>query len=181
MDIFEIRRLNLAALVSRLGGNGRKQKEIAADLDLGASHLSQLMAGKRIGEDVARKIEVARSLPLGWMDQIQVAEHGLHVAEDRADYGRPNALRIDPETIAAALKLVRLTFQNLKLQIDQESNGEPLAYAYEFLLKRREQVVTAENVIDFIDWIGRTLTGEDSDAAQPRQYRSVSGGNSRSS
>lgn len=68
-----------------------------------------------------------------------------------------HVLRIDPETIAAALKLVRLAFKNLGLEIDQEENGEPLAYAYQYLLDRREQTVTAENVVDFSDRLKRRL------------------------
>lgn len=71
------------------------------------------------------------------------------VNESAAVYLPSHLLRIDPETIAAALKLVRLAFRNLGLEIDQEENGEPLAFAYQYLLDRQEQMVTAENVIDF--------------------------------
>lgn len=76
------------------------------------------------------------------------------------------ALRIDPATLAAAMKLVRLAFANLDLKIDQEENGQPLAVAYEYLLARQESAVTAENVIDFsvrLKRMLRAINEEDSD------------------
>jgi hypothetical protein len=81
----------------------------------------------------------------------------LRVNESPAPWPTSQALRIDPETIAAALKLVRLAFANLGLEIDQEENAEPLAYAYEYLLGRQESAVTAENVIDFSARLKRKL------------------------
>jgi hypothetical protein len=82
---------------------------------------------------------------------------GARVNESRAPWPTSQVLRIEPETIAAALKLVRLAFANLGLEIDQEENAEPLAYAYEYLLGRQESAVTAENVIDFSARLKRKL------------------------
>lgn len=77
------------------------------------------------------------------------AETATRVNDSGAPYLPSHLLRIDPETIAAALRLVRLSFQNLGIEFDQEENGTPLAYAYQYLLDRQEQAVTAENVVDF--------------------------------
>ncbi|MCZ3096474.1 helix-turn-helix domain-containing protein, partial [Acinetobacter baumannii] len=75
------------------GSRRRTQKEVAISLDLSPSFMSQLLAGKRMGDDVARKIESALGLPYGVMDvpegvQTGTPSRGSHV------------LRLDPETIA---------------------------------------------------------------------------------
>lgn len=181
MDIFDIRLANLQELVQLLheAHPNALKKDHALKLDMSASYLSQLLGGKRMGEDVARKIEDSLELPHGWMDLPNEATSDQasrrRVGEPTASPYLSHAVRIDPDTIAAALKLVRLAFLNLQLEIDQEVNGTPLAYAYEYLLKRQERAVTPENVIDFSAWINRKLLERDSDEARTRKSGSPGG------
>lgn len=148
MDVTEIRTTNIRWLTEELTHDGRTKKAAAIALNLSASYLSQLLGGKKMGDDVARKIERARGLVHGAMDQPLWTRDASAVADARGSY-HSHLLRIDPETIASALKLIRLSFQNLDLEIDQEENGTPLAFAYQYLLERQERQVTAENIIDF--------------------------------
>lgn len=71
VDVIEIRHRNLRALVRTLEDRGvRLRKDQAQALGgLGSSFLSQLLRGKKMGEDVARKIEAAMSRSHGWMDR----------------------------------------------------------------------------------------------------------------
>lgn len=172
MDVFDIRRANLEALVQALEAKGLRRGEAATQLNLGASHMSQMLGGKKMGEEVARKIEDARKLAHGWMDQIHdTVSYRSAVAENSTPYYASQHLRIDPETIAAALKLVRLSFLNLSKVIDQEVNGLPLAFAYEYLIQRQENAVTAENVIDFSARLQKQLE----DSADVEQHQTSAG------
>ena len=158
MDVTATRLRNLQALSERLQER-LSQKEAAHELGISASYLSQLLAGKKMGDQVARKLEAAQGLPHGWMDQLHGDElRGLR--EDSPAYGSQQ-LRLDPDTISAALRLVRLAFYNLDLEIDQEENGLPLAFAYEYLVKRAERAVTPDNVIDFSKKLAERLGGQD--------------------
>lgn len=149
MDVFAIRYENLRLLVHELRRRHPTwlQRDVATALDVSPSYLSQLTAGKKMGDEVARKIEVARNLPHGWMDVLQTEPS--RVGELPPPYVTSRPLRIDPETIAAALRLVRLSFLNLELEIDQEENGLPLAEAYDFLMDRNEHEVTPDNLLEF--------------------------------
>lgn len=73
MDVFETRGRNLQQLLQQLSARGITKNVDAAQAlgGLGASYLSQLKSGKRIGEETARKIERALNKSLGWMDQPQ--------------------------------------------------------------------------------------------------------------
>lgn len=83
-----------------------------------------------------------------------------------APYQASHVLRIDPDTIASAIRLVRLSFLNLDLEIDQEENGLPLAVAYEFLMQRQEREVTAENVVAFRPILASRLRDQHNDEAR---------------
>lgn len=180
-DIYGIRHANLMSLISGIRERRptAREQDIAAALDLGASHYSQIKSGKAIGDDVARKIEISMGLEYGMMDNALSLSHDAHLSVHRVSepsatesYGRSHSLRIDPDTISAALKLVRLAFLNRDEEIDQEVNGEPLAHAYEFLIRRKEQAVTPENVIEFSRLLKRHQ-GERSDATQTGDDRSI--------
>jgi len=175
MDVFDIRTENLRLLVHEIQRRrpGRKQKELAGDLGMSASYLSQLMTGKKMGEDVARKIEAARHLAHGWMDHRQAVPR---VAEESVAY-TSQPLRIDPEIIAAALQLVRLSFLNLGLEINQEENGTPLALAYDFLVERGERVTTVDNLLEFKPRLMKMTGKSDAEngATGDREARSLAG------
>jgi transcriptional regulator with XRE-family HTH domain len=155
MDVTSTRLANLKLLASRLRRRGHlTNKQIAVELDMSASFFSQLLGGKKMGDDVARKLEIAQALQHGWMD----VQHPLKnpadgkfesIAEPEAEYDLSQSLRMEPEIIAASIKLVRLTFETLDFEHDPEEDGVPLAFAYEYLSKRRERVVTPENLVDF--------------------------------
>lgn len=72
MDVFAIRRRNLIELLSRRGAAAR----ICARTGTAASYLSTLGSGsRRLGDDLARRIESAEGLPFGWLDRIQCRDH----------------------------------------------------------------------------------------------------------
>lgn len=174
MDVTAIRHENLRLLVDEIRKRNPRwlQKDIASALGMSASYLSQLVAGKKMGDEVARKIEAERHLAHGWMDQLQGAARGI--AEVRPEYvSRP--LRIDPETIAAALRLIRLSFLNMGLEIDQEENGYPLAIAYDFLAERNEKAVTADNLLEFKPRLERLKGGWNAAEPQDGNRRSRTG------
>lgn len=159
LDIYAIRKANLLALSEGMKQHSPKLREqdVALALDLSPSFYSQLKGDKAMGDDVARKIEAARNLPPAWMDNVHDGSDN-RVGESVSHY-RSHPLRIDAETISAALKLVRLAFRQRDQEIDQEINGEPLAYAYEFLIARNETTATAENVIEFSRALNRRQQG----------------------
>jgi len=67
IDVFETRKINLAALIEPRG----KAADIAEKLGSSASYLSTVKSGKRrMGADVARRIEEVEKLPHGWMDRL---------------------------------------------------------------------------------------------------------------
>jgi hypothetical protein len=148
MDVSQTRNANLKELVDFLTQGGRTQKSAAIALNLSPSFLNQLLGGKRMGDDVARKIEQTQGLAHGMMDSPIYHKRGTGVADRHSNYISHHP-RIDPETIAAAIKLVRLSLLNLSIEINQEENGLPLAAAYDFLLQRQERQVTGENVVAF--------------------------------
>lgn len=94
----------------------------------------------------------------------------MGVKDSQARYAASQSLRIDPDTIAAAIKLVRLSFLNLGLEIDQELNGLPLAVAYEFLMQRDERGVTGENVVAFGPVLARKLKEQHGDQTREGEH-----------
>lgn len=70
MDIYAIRKQNLLTLL-----DGKKQRACADKWDTSPSTLSQITSNnavRNLGDELARKIERAEGLPLGWMDTLQV-------------------------------------------------------------------------------------------------------------
>ncbi|KAF1697973.1 hypothetical protein CSC62_07450 [Pseudoxanthomonas jiangsuensis] len=177
LDIYGIRKSNFDALAQQLRESRHKpllEKDVAAGLDLTASHYSQIKSGGTvIGDALARKIETTMNLPYAWMDNIH-QKGGAQVTEAGAPYVS-QGLRIDPATIAAALRLVRLAFLHRDQVINQEENGEPLAHAYEFLMARRESAATAENVVEFGLALKRRQSEGGGNDVQPGIDRSTSG------
>lgn len=86
MDIYEIRRANLQTAIDKVGG---KQVELERLTGTPANYFSQVLSDRtqrRMGDAVARKIERALDLPVGWMDQIT----GIHteLSPKAQDVGR---------------------------------------------------------------------------------------------
>lgn len=173
MDAITARHLNLQALVAKLKPQLGTQKAIAIHLDMAPSYLNQLLGGKKLGDEVARKIERAASLPHGWLDQPRSPE-----ADDSDHSESSQDLRIDPDIIASAIRLVRLTFANLGIdEFSNEDDGTPLAYAYEYLYQRGEATVTPDNLIDFSKALAQRLREKNGEAEEgapgPGDTRSV--------
>lgn len=174
MDVTSTRQHNLRTLVDQLAAALGTQKAVAIRLDMSPSYLNQLLGGKKMGDDVARKIERLGSLSHGWMD---VAHDGR---TESATNQASQPLRIDPEIIASALRLLRLTFSNLDIDdFDNELDGTPLAYAYEYLYRRGEVTVTPDNLIDFSKALAdrlRERNGNEEEVARARDHGSASSG-----
>lgn len=70
MDIHEIRKTNLIALIGK-----RRKGACAEKWEMAAAHLSQILSdktNKNLGDDVARRIEEREGLPRGWLDQYSI-------------------------------------------------------------------------------------------------------------
>lgn len=74
MDINQIRKLNLQALIGRF----KSQREFADAVDTAPAYISQIVTKTRtpsgkergVGDDLSRKVEEKLNLPRGWMDVI---------------------------------------------------------------------------------------------------------------
>lgn len=167
MDAAAIRWANLKEAVRRLEARtpGIRRKDVAIALDLSPSFLSQLLAGKKMGDDVARKIEAAQALSHGWMDSPQW--HRL--AEESPEY-QSQPLRSEAEMLAASTRLVRLACESLEVSFDPEDEGDAtlVLIARGYLRARSERQVTPDNVVDFTKVLRRRISGnalEGSDSA----------------
>lgn len=75
MDIYAIRKQNLLALMA-----GKTQRSCADRWETSPSTLSQIVSKnpvRNLGDDLARKIELAEGLPTGWFDHLH---HGENLA-----------------------------------------------------------------------------------------------------
>lgn len=157
MDIYAIRAENLSHLVDDLRnpenrGNKVLLKEVALELDMSPSFLSQLLGGKRMGDEVARKIERHLLLPFGFMDMpgekaIEAEEARRALDPDQEHWTTRTPL--DSPTLSAALRLVRLASQNIGLALDLEQDADPLVFAYGYIEDHRARDVTPELLIEF--------------------------------
>lgn len=69
MDIYEIRKANLIALIG-----SQVKRECAERWDMAPAHLSQVLSDrthKNLGDDVARRIEEREGLPRAWLDTLR--------------------------------------------------------------------------------------------------------------
>lgn len=78
MDVYAIRRQRLLELLQTI-----KQVDLAAASKISATYISRLASDpsstghKRMGEEMARKIEQAARKPAGWLSQPMAAKHAL--------------------------------------------------------------------------------------------------------
>lgn len=83
MEIKDIRRNNLLALLTRF----ESIRQFADGTGVPAAYVSQIKNeadGRGMGSKTARKIEASLNLPVGYMDQVQVAEQGAPADRDPA-------------------------------------------------------------------------------------------------
>lgn len=142
------------------------KKDVAISFDLAPSFLSQLYAGKKMGDDVARKLELVIGLPHGWMD----VAHGAIRAEEPVVFSGPDtaapylpsrALRPTAATLASAITLTSHACSNLDLPFDPTDVGdaELVLLAVDYLQARAESEVTVSNVVDFTQRLRQKIRG----------------------
>lgn len=97
MDIYEIRRHNLKALI------GKRKKSACAELwDTSASLLSQILPRsgapvRNLGDELARKIEAAELLPHGYLDQLHDADQSMAGSADGVpNLAKSNVIKMMP-------------------------------------------------------------------------------------
>lgn len=77
MEITEIRRANVRALMNAFTDQGRTKKDFAAKIGIESPQLIHITAeppSRNIGDRIARRVEVNLKLPRGWLDVIQNVE-----------------------------------------------------------------------------------------------------------
>lgn len=143
-----------------------KKKDVAISFDLAPSYLSQLYAGKKIGDDVARKLEMVAGLPRGWMDvphgpNAADAPLAFRVADAHAQYLPSRTLRPTAATLAAAITLTSHACSNLDLPFDptEEEDADLVLLAVDYLQAREESAVTVSNVVDFTQRLRQKIRG----------------------
>jgi hypothetical protein len=120
MDIFDIRRRNLMEMLDALARRGiTLQKDQAHQLGMAPSFLSQLKAGKKMGEDVARKLEEETRKARGWMDKPQWDD-----AEETAPQSQSQPLILDVSMIAETVRALRLNAENHGRTFSMESEKD---------------------------------------------------------
>lgn len=118
-NIYEIRRVNLRALIGQWGGPTSMSRKLG---HANGSYIAQIAGpnpSRDISEKTAREIEGKLGLPLGWMDQDHpTTEQKLNdqaltdVVRAVATVLRDAGLRPDPETYGT---LVQLAYDRAKL------------------------------------------------------------------
>jgi hypothetical protein len=149
MDATEIRHRNLLVLISTLEGRGvTKNKDQAQQMGaLGASYLSQLKGGKKMGDDTARKIETAMRKPRGWMDSAQW-EH-----EKTAPESHSQSVRFDPEIVRDVARALQEVFAELGYEpFDLAHDAELFVELYQRVLERGE-IASGSNMV----WLGTRI------------------------
>lgn len=181
MDVTTTRTANFRVLVDREIAKGRTKREAAIRLDLSASFLSQLYGGKKIGDEVARKLEVAAGLPRGSMDIPFEMQFGGAASVAAPDFQYPSSAsqpeRLVPKILAASIKVVRMACEALQVPFDVESEADSaiVLIAYDYLNARRESEVTADNVVSFTKYVRKVLQEGGKDG-RPDESRSAGGG-----
>lgn len=151
MDATEIRHRNLLVLISTLEGRGvTKGKDQAQQMGaLGASYLSQLKGGKKMGDDTARKIEAAMRKPRGWMDAAQWEQ------AETAPESHSQSVRFDPEIVRDVARALQEVFAELGYEpfdLSQSDDAELFVELYQRVLERGE-IASGSNMV----WLGTRI------------------------
>lgn len=94
-------------------------------------------------------------------DWLATGAGDMHI---RAPAGPSQSVQLDPDILAASIKLIRMTFEILEVEFNQEEDGEPTALAYAYLLKLKQTNVTADNVVEFSKYFRAKPQGAGDDA-----------------
>ena len=115
MNISEIRHRNFQYVIAKLEHMGiTKRRDQGARLGgfLSASFVSQLLGGKYIGDDVARKICAALGQPSGWLDQPQWETDTRHHPLTDNDTEMDDHLAIQTCTVEGVAGLDKFPFDS---------------------------------------------------------------------
>ena len=171
MDVISTRRTNFRALVdARIqpvsAGSKVTKKDVAISFDLAPSFLSQLYGGKKMGDEVARKLEVTIGLPHGWMDVSHDTTQAetpqiFRVSDTSTPYLPSHALRPTAATLASAIALTSHACSNLDLPFDPTDvdDADLVLLAVDYLQARDESTVTVSNVVDFTQRLRQKIRG----------------------
>lgn len=85
------------ANLKKLAGKEKNPTQFASKIERDPSYVIRLLKGKKIGEDVARHIEQALSLPEGWMDKSHEVEDTVmdYISEAVREYYKEAGLKQD--------------------------------------------------------------------------------------
>lgn len=147
MDITGIRHQNLHLLLEELVSDGiTKGLDQASALGITgkqpASYLSQLKSGKKMGDDVARKIERARGKNLGWMDHEHRATGPISSHETVREYSLPNRRKVQIEGAVAMDERGFWQRGDAETELWEVNTNDPLAYGVRLLTQHFEPVVS---------------------------------------
>ncbi len=113
---YETRRLNLRALMREWGGPTTLAKKLG---HANGSYLAQIAGpnpSREISEKVAREVEHALGLPLGWMDQ----EHA-------------GGTRVDDAALGDCVRAVAAALRDENKRPDPEKYGALVSLAYDYM------------------------------------------------
>ena len=135
MDVKEIRRENLAALVSKRGS----RKPLAEAIGTDPAYISQLLSDKTkadMGHQLARRIEKALGKPRGWMDRSH-REAGMSVLEAPAAYEEAPARAPGGDFVAVQRVSINVEAGITGFHVQQlEGNGDPIFFRRDYLDKK---------------------------------------------
>ena len=148
MDAVAARTVNFRLLVDQLAAKGAKRAGIAVKLDMSPSFLSQLYGGKKIGDDLARKLEKLQKLPRGWLDH-EHRDESVNLEQG----AQSQSMRLDPSTMLAALTYLSRRFMERGGRFDPFVDTALLCELYEIEAAKQWAEKPTSKILDF----GRAL------------------------
>lgn len=126
MDVTTIRARNIAMLVEQHGGPTAFGREIERD-QVQVSQWTSHLKPKPIGGRLARYIEAKIGRDHGWLDRPH------WIAEEPAEYGQSQPLKLDPEIVRRAGRALNLRYKKAG-GYNLEDRPEEFVRAYELWL-----------------------------------------------
>lgn len=156
MDVIEIRHRNLLVLLTALEKRGIKLRHAQAQQlgGLGSSYLSQLRGGKTMGEETARKIEVAMGKPYGWLDMPRwEAEDIQWEALNTALPSESQSMRLDVSMIAETVKALRIHEERHGRHFSMETEEGAALFVHWYAIRQKLPAVDVlDNLIELVSW-----------------------------